>query len=75
MLEIIKYGEDEYDFPCLLVLGCFCLEYCQVGINIGYGRIAAHEACSLLVDKVTELLADIEMNALDSEFHSYPPFF
>ena len=23
MLEIVRYGEDEYDFPCLLVLGCF----------------------------------------------------
>ncbi len=23
MLEIIKYNEDEYSFPCLLVLGCF----------------------------------------------------
>lgn len=23
MLEIIKYNEDEYEFPCLLVLGCF----------------------------------------------------
>lgn len=23
MLEIIKYNEDEYTFPCLLVLGCF----------------------------------------------------
>lgn len=23
MLEIVRYNEDEYDFPCLLVLGCF----------------------------------------------------
>ncbi|MDE6505042.1 MAG: riboflavin biosynthesis protein RibF [Clostridia bacterium] len=23
MLEIVKYNEDEYAFPCLLVLGCF----------------------------------------------------
>lgn len=23
MLKIINYNEDEYDFPCLLVLGCF----------------------------------------------------
>ncbi len=23
MLEIIKYNEDEYSFPCLVVLGCF----------------------------------------------------
>lgn len=23
MLNIINYGEDEYNFPCLLVLGCF----------------------------------------------------
>ena len=23
MLEIIKYNEDEYTFPSLLVLGCF----------------------------------------------------
>jgi riboflavin kinase/FMN adenylyltransferase len=23
MLEIVKYGEGEYNFPCLLVLGCF----------------------------------------------------
>ncbi len=23
MLEIVKYSEDEYAFPCLLVLGCF----------------------------------------------------
>ena len=23
MLEIIRYNEDEYEFPCLIVLGCF----------------------------------------------------
>lgn len=23
MLEIVKFGEGEYDFPCLVVLGCF----------------------------------------------------
>lgn len=23
MLKIIEYGKDEYDFPCLIVLGCF----------------------------------------------------
>jgi riboflavin kinase/FMN adenylyltransferase len=23
MLEVVKYGEGEYSFPCLLVLGCF----------------------------------------------------
>ena len=31
MLEIINYGEGEYDFPCLLVLGCFD------GLHIGLG--------------------------------------
>ena len=30
MLEIVRYGEDEYDFPCLLVLGCFD------GLHIGH---------------------------------------
>ncbi|MDE6585559.1 MAG: riboflavin biosynthesis protein RibF [Clostridia bacterium] len=33
MLEIIKYGEDEYDFPCLLVLGCFD------GLHIGHADL------------------------------------
>ena len=23
MLEIIRYNEDEYEFPSLLVMGCF----------------------------------------------------
>lgn len=23
MLEIVNYGQDEYGYPCLLVLGCF----------------------------------------------------
>lgn len=30
MLEIIKYNEDEYAYPCLLVLGCFD------GLHIGH---------------------------------------
>lgn len=30
MLKIIKYNEDGYDFPCLLVLGCFD------GLHIGH---------------------------------------
>lgn len=33
MLEIIKYNEDEYDYPCLLVLGCFD------GIHIGHAEL------------------------------------
>lgn len=33
MLEIIKYGEEEYAYPCLLVLGCFD------GIHIGHGEL------------------------------------
>lgn len=30
MLEIVRYNKDEYDFPCLLVLGCF------EGMHIGH---------------------------------------
>ncbi len=30
MLEIVKFGQDNYDFPCLLVLGCF------EGLHIGH---------------------------------------
>lgn len=33
MLEIIKYNEDEYAFPCLLVLGCFD------SIHIGHAEL------------------------------------
>ena len=33
MLEIINYGEGEYDFPCLLVLGCFD------GLHIGHAEL------------------------------------
>ncbi len=33
MLEIIKYNEDEYTFPCLLVLGCFD------SIHIGHAEL------------------------------------
>ena len=33
MLEIIKYNEDEYSFPCLLVLGCFD------SIHIGHAEL------------------------------------
>ena len=33
MLEIIKYNEDEYAFPCLLVLGCFD------GLHIGHAEL------------------------------------
>ncbi len=33
MLEIIRYGEDEYAFPCLLVLGCFD------GLHIGHSEL------------------------------------
>ena len=33
MLEIIKYNEDEYDYHCLLVLGCFD------GIHIGHAEL------------------------------------
>ena len=33
MLEIIKYNEDEYTFPCLLVLGCFD------AIHIGHAEL------------------------------------
>ncbi len=33
MLEIIKYKEDEYAYPCLLVLGCFD------GIHIGHAEL------------------------------------
>ncbi|MDE6000924.1 MAG: riboflavin biosynthesis protein RibF [Clostridia bacterium] len=33
MLEIIKYDEDEYVYPCLLVLGCFD------GIHIGHAEL------------------------------------
>lgn len=33
MLEIVRYGEDEYDFPCLLVLGCFD------GLHVGHAEL------------------------------------
>ena len=33
MLEIIKYNEDEYAFPSLLVLGCFD------AIHIGHAEL------------------------------------
>ena len=33
MLEIVNYGIDEYDFPCLLVLGCFD------GLHIGHAEL------------------------------------
>lgn len=33
MLEIVKYGEGEYPYPCLLVLGCFD------GIHIGHSEL------------------------------------
>lgn len=33
MLKIVRYGEDEYDFPCLLVLGCFD------GLHIGHAEL------------------------------------
>lgn len=33
MLEIIKYNEDEYSFPCLVVLGCFD------AIHIGHAEL------------------------------------
>lgn len=33
MLEVIKYNEDEYSFPCLLVLGCFD------SIHIGHAEL------------------------------------
>ena len=33
MLEIVRFGEDEYDFPCLLVLGCFD------GLHVGHAEL------------------------------------
>ena len=33
MLEIIRYNEDEYTFPCLLVMGCFD------SIHIGHAEL------------------------------------
>lgn len=33
MLEIVKFNEDEYDFPCLLVLGCFD------GLHLGHSEL------------------------------------
>ena len=33
MLEIVKYNDDEYQFPCLLALGCFD------GIHIGHAEL------------------------------------
>lgn len=33
MLEIVRYNQDEYDFPCLLVLGCFD------GLHIGHAEL------------------------------------
>ncbi len=33
MLEIVKYNQDEYQFPCLLVLGCFD------GIHTGHAEL------------------------------------
>lgn len=33
MLEIVKFNEDEYNFPCLLVLGCFD------GLHIGHAEL------------------------------------
>lgn len=33
MLEIVNYNEDEYGFPCLVVLGCFD------GIHIGHAEL------------------------------------
>ncbi len=33
MLEIVGYNEDEYGFPCLLVLGCFD------GVHIGHAEL------------------------------------
>lgn len=33
MLEIVNYNEDEYQFPCLVVLGCFD------GVHIGHAEL------------------------------------
>lgn len=33
MLEIVNYNQDEYEFPCLLVLGCFD------GIHVGHAEL------------------------------------
>lgn len=33
MLEIVRYNEDEYGYPCLLVLGCFD------GLHIGHAEL------------------------------------
>ena len=33
MLEVIKFNEDEYNYPCLLVLGCFD------GLHLGHSEL------------------------------------
>ncbi|MBD5584565.1 MAG: riboflavin biosynthesis protein RibF [Clostridia bacterium] len=33
MLEIVKFGQDEYNFPCLVVLGCFD------GLHLGHSEL------------------------------------
>ena len=33
MLEIVRYNEEEYTFPCLLVLGCFD------GLHVGHAEL------------------------------------